>query len=101
MDDALGGGICEKHGKYHCSTRFLGCPFCGIEKREVRIKITDRIKNIDGVKDCHYDFNIYKLVVHLNKKCDRERVEIVVAKLISDLQLQGSIKFIDFYFERE
>ena len=61
------------------------------------MKITERIKMIRGVTACRYDFDDYKLIVTVAES-QLKAVKIKVWATITDLQLQDSVKVVDFLY---
>ena len=62
------------------------------------MKITDRLKTIDGVDFVSWHPAEEKVVVTLKENADKEAVKIKVWKTITDVYLQDSIKIIDFVY---
>ncbi len=60
------------------------------------MNITNRIKAIDGVDFCSWNPASEKLTITLKEKADKEAVKIKVVTAITDIQLQDSVKTIDF-----
>lgn len=65
------------------------------------MKITDRINTLQGVKESKYNFDGKTIYVRYNSSADFHRLQITVAKIVSDLQLNSSIERIVFQNDLE
>lgn len=61
------------------------------------MKITERIEMIDGVEDCHYNFDAMNLAVYYNIRSDLFLIRIKIADAIDKANVHHAVETINFY----
>lgn len=61
------------------------------------MKITERIEAIDGVEDCHYNFDTMSLAVYYTKGSDLFFIRIMIADAIDKASVHRAVETINFY----
>jgi len=60
------------------------------------MKITTRMEGIEGVEKAEWDGDLQKLIIYKDKDIPTETINIKANKILSDIQLQNSVRNIDF-----